>query len=198
MTNQFEKPFSQACENNKTAILNVLLSAFSNSRKVLEIGSGTGQHAVHFARHLPHLMWQTADQYEYHPGIKQWINEYPSANLMPPLTLKLPETGLPDTEFDAVFSANTAHIMQRSEATWMMQAIAKRLPKNGVFCQYGPFTFDGEFTSQSNADFHAHLVQSGYGGYRDISELKSWAKPLKLDEVIDMPANNHLLVWRKS
>ncbi|MDT0593837.1 DUF938 domain-containing protein [Glaciecola petra] len=192
-----EKPFSQACENNKSHILEVLKNTFRKSTHVLEIGSGTGQHAVHFAASLPHLIWQCADQLEYHPGIRQWIQEYPSKNILAPIELKVPESTWPEQAFDAFFSANTAHIMQANEVKSLMEMIQMRLPKHGVFSQYGPFKVDGQFSSQSNADFHEKLVETGRGGYRDIAELQSWAPNLSLSEVVEMPANNLMLIWHR-
>jgi cyclopropane fatty-acyl-phospholipid synthase-like methyltransferase len=192
-----EKPFSQACENNKRVILAQLERLLANSRSVLEIGSGTGQHAVHFAAGLSHLMWQTSDQLHYHEGIHHWLDEYGLANVLAPLTFKVGENNWPDITFDAVFTANTAHIMQKHEVRQLMELVSNNLPKEGAFCQYGPFTENGKFNSQSNADFHQKLVEGGYGGYRDIEELKQWAQPLVLTQVLEMPANNLLLVWLK-
>ncbi|MCW8107652.1 class I SAM-dependent methyltransferase [Alteromonas ponticola] len=191
------KPFSQACENNKTPILQILKSAFAKCTHVLEIGSGTGQHAVFFASQLPHLIWQTSDQPGYHEGIHAWINEFPSVNLRPPISLTVGETAWPSLPCDGVFTANTAHIMQKHEAKLMMEEISAHLPEGGVFCQYGPFTRDGEFSSQSNQNFHSQLIDEGYGGYRDISELRQWAKTLTLTTIYNMPANNLMLVWKK-
>ncbi|WP_083638594.1 DUF938 domain-containing protein [Alteromonas pelagimontana] len=192
------KPFSQACENNKGPILELLKAAFADSTRVLEIGSGTGQHAVYFAPRLPHLVWQTSDQVQYHEGICQWINEEPAANLRMPVTLKIGEQPLSAFEFDAVYSANTAHIMQPEEAKSMMQQISACLPAGGVFCQYGPFLHNGKFSSQSNEEFHHHLLSQGFGGYRDISELERWAPALQLKTMAPMPANNLLLIWQKA
>jgi cyclopropane fatty-acyl-phospholipid synthase-like methyltransferase len=192
-----DKPFSQACENNKPYILDALLTQFCKVNRVLEIGSGTGQHAIYFAANLPHIDWHCADQYEYHKGINAWINEFPSANLHRPTALSFPDDSLPSEKFDAVFTANTAHIMLAHQVQSMMQKVAKKLPQNGVFCQYGPFIIDGEFSSQSNQDFHHQLLENGCGGYRSIEELQAWAPSLTLIERITMPANNLLLVWHK-
>lgn len=196
-----QAPFSQSCENNKAVILAVLSEALVEAKNALEIGSGTGQHAVYFAKNLPHLQWHCADQVQYHPGILAWIKEYPSANLIEPVSLKLPQDDWPTPkdsgEFDAYFSANTAHIMQKSEAYFLMQTINDKLPQGGVFCQYGPFTQNGEFNSQSNEDFHHRLLSEGYGGYRDINELIDWAPSLTLSDIIQMPANNLMLIWRR-
>lgn len=199
------KPFSQACENNKQPIIEVLQRVFSSSTSVLEIGSGTGQHAVFFAPRLPHIRWQTSDQPEYHGGIKQWLADEPADNLYSPVAFTV---GIDDwnsvcqsseTEFDAVFTANTTHIMQPHEAKLMLKTVAENLPKGGIFCQYGPFNMDGKYTSDSNRAFDESLKQRGCGGIRDIAELEAWVANtgLTLVENNDLPANNRLLVWAK-
>lgn len=193
----YDKPYSQACENNKGPISEHLVHFLSKAKRVLEIGSGTGQHAVHFAAQMPHLFWQTSDRPEYHQGINAWLSEADLTNLGRPLELTLPCRKWPDISFDAVFSANTSHIMQKPEVEHMMKTISMTLPVGGVFCQYGPFIVNGEFTSQSNADFHHKLINEGYGGYRKIEELQAWASELELTQQISMPANNLLLVWQK-
>jgi cyclopropane fatty-acyl-phospholipid synthase-like methyltransferase len=193
-----DKPFCQPCENNKSAILEQLIIYFQHSNKVIEIGSGTGQHAVHFAAELPHLIWQCTDQLQYHHGINQWIAEYPLKNLRHPLEFTIGKHGWIDTSADAVFSANTAHIMQADEVKLMMEMIGQHLPEGGVFCQYGPFTQNGQFSSEGNMAFHSKLVAEGYGGYRDISELTEWGSELQLHKIVAMPANNLLLVWHKN
>lgn len=192
------KPYSQACENNKHAILQVLSNAFSACKQVLEIGSGTGQHAVFFAKHMPHIVWHCADQPHYHEGINAWLSSEQLDNIKPPINLTIGKDPLPDIQVQGVFSANTAHIMQRHEVILLMKSVSEYLPSGGVFCQYGPFTIDGEFSSQSNIDFHASLIKRGYGGYRDINELESWAKGLVLAHIHPMPANNLLLEWHKA
>jgi len=191
------KPFSQACENNKHAILKVLSNAFKACEKVLEIGSGTGQHAVFFAKHLPYLEWHCSDQPQYHEGINAWLNDEKLNNVRAPVNLTIGKDPLPDISAQGVFSANTAHIMQRNEVARLMRDVSGWLPLGGVFCQYGPFTIDGEFSSQSNIDFHASLIKRGCGGYRDINELKEWSEGLVLANIHQMPANNLLLEWHK-
>ncbi|MEW9797513.1 DUF938 domain-containing protein [Alteromonas sp. CYL-A6] len=193
-----DKPFSQACENNKGPILSHLAREFARTTRVLEIGSGTGQHAVHFAAHLPHLTWQTSDQPHYHAGITAWAEEARLANLRLPLTLTIGEEAIPQAQFDGVFTANTAHIMQKEEVQRLMHDVSTALPDGGVFCQYGPFTQNGVFSSDSNRDFHQSLLERGLGGYRDITELQAWRGKLVLNAIHDMPANNLLLVWKKS
>lgn len=198
-----DKPYSQPCENNKQVILDCLKHEFNGLNNVLEVGSGSGQHAVFFAPNLPHLQWHCSDMQEYHAGINQWIDEYPSNNLHRPFTLKLARDEWAQTSpvtncaFDGVYTANTAHIMLQHEIKTLMQSVARYLPKGGIFCQYGPFKVNGKFTSESNEAFHYKLLDSGRGGYRDIDELISWAGQLTLHKRIDMPANNMMLVWHK-
>jgi hypothetical protein len=189
--------FSQACENNKLPILVELKRHFANCRNVLEIGSGTGQHSVYFAPGLPHLRWHCSDMPANHASILAWQQEYPAVNLLPPRAFTVGRDRWPNIDADAVFSANTAHIMQRLEVQTMLQLIGNNLPKGGVFCQYGPFNTNGHYSSASNERFDQHLLNEGCGGIRDIAELKEWAPRLTLQQQIQMPANNLLLVWRR-
>lgn len=194
-----DKPYSQACENNKGPILDVLKVRLGVSRRLLEIGSGTGQHAVYFAALLPHLQWQTSDRLENHAGINAWIDDFPAANLHRPICFTVGMDKWPDGDFDTVFTANTTHIMPVPEAKLMMKMVAENLPDNGVFCQYGPFNIDGQYTSDSNQAFDQHLLSQGFGGIRDVVELQNWVAEsgLTLMQRIQMPANNQLLVWQK-
>ena len=194
-----EQRYSPSCENNRQPIIAQLKVFFADCRSVLEIGSGTGQHAVYFAPELPHLHWQTSDVEVNHGSINAWLEELKAENIAPPILFKVGVNDWPDGQYDAVYSANTAHIMQREEVQTMMQLIADKLPDGGVFCQYGPFTENGQFSSDSNAQFHHQLVAQGYGGYRDIEQLSEWVAHagLTLHEKINMPANNLMLVWRK-
>lgn len=191
------KDFSQPCENNKAPILEQLLVHFADQSKILEIGSGTGQHAAFFAPALPHLTWQPTDISDNHASINAWLEEAECTNVLAPKPFFIGVDSWTFDDVSGVFSANTTHIMQPNEAQLMMQTIAQKLPENGVFCQYGPFKFDGKFTSASNDQFDQSLRERGYGGIRDITELQTWAEPLSLVETIQLPANNHLLVWRK-
>lgn len=193
-----EKPFSQACENNKRPILSVLSRVFENAKHLLEIGSGTGQHAVFFADNLSHANWYTSDQQHYHAGINAWLLDYPKSNLHSPIEFKVGEHAFPALPIDGIFTANTAHIMQKGEVKTLMQLVSNHLPEGASFCQYGPFTQQGKFNSQSNHDFHHSLLERGFGGYRDIDELVAWASGLELQDMVAMPANNLMLVWRKS
>ncbi|MEP1552532.1 MAG: DUF938 domain-containing protein [Paraglaciecola sp.] len=192
-----DKPFSQSCENNKQVILNVLEQVLKDSSNLLEIGSGTGQHAVYFGEQLSHLTWQTSDMKQNHKGILAWLAESSANNISAPVEFTLGKSDWPQGEFDAVFTANTTHIMQPSEAKLMMQMVAQNLSDGGIFCQYGPFNIDGQYTSESNKKFDQHLQAEDCGGIRDIAELVGWSKGVTLVEKVIMPANNFLLIWRK-
>jgi hypothetical protein len=191
------KPYSQACENNKGPIAEHLKKYLADSKNVLEIGSGSGQHAVFFAPQLAHLVWQTSDMPNNHPGIHSWLAEFPADNLCLPISFTIGQDAWPDMDIDAVFTANSTHIMQKVEAQEMMQLVSQKLPIGAVFCQYGPFNIDGKYTSDSNRNFDQHLKNEGCGGIRDIAELQEWAGRMMLLARLPMPANNFLLVWRK-
>jgi|SRR5690554_806638 len=193
------KPFSQACENNKEPILTILKRAFASSTVVLEIGSGTGQHAVHFAHALPHLIWQPSDRPENLPGIALWREDAPSENLRAAIELDI-DNPQQWPKFDAAFSANTAHIMSWQTAQKMINEVGKRLPKNGLFALYGPFNYQGKYTSDSNRHFDEWLkARDPEQGIRDFEAVVDVAlnAGLKLIEDNPMPANNRLLLWQK-
>lgn len=193
------KPFSQASENNKSHILDKLTHCFANCRHVLEIGSGTGQHAVHFSANLPHLIWQTSDRIENHEGIRLWCNEFASENLRLPIALDVSQSEWP-SGFDAAYSSNTAHIMSWELTKRMLTKVGATLPDGGIFALYGPFKYHGAFTSESNANFDDFLKQSNPGqGIRDFEKVNEVAKlaGLNLLNDYDLPANNRLIVWRK-
>lgn len=195
------KPFSQACENNKAPILSVLERVFSGAKHVLEIGSGTGQHAVHFAEHLSHLRWQCSDRAPYIPGIEAWLAEFPRDNLPPCLTLDAIDEKWPSGDFDAAFSANTAHIMSWDMVVRTFEKVGACLQTYGTYALYGPFNYGGLFTSESNFHFDAMLRgKDPQQGIRDFEKVNALAQKagLKLLEDNTMPANNRLLVWEKT
>ena len=192
------KPFSQACEENKAPILAVLSPLFAEARKVLEIGSGTGQHAVYFAPEFPQVQWQTSDRAENHPGILAWLEDFPSANLRPPLPLDVATGPWPAGPYDVVFSANTAHIMGEDEVAAMFAGVGRLLAGGGLFLLYGPFNIGGQYTAPSNARFDQWLKsQDPRMGVRDLEWLEDLANAagLRLREALDMPADNKTLVW---
>ncbi len=195
-----DKPFSQACENNKGPILKVLLSAFAPSRRVLEIGSGTGQHAVYFAAALPRLVWQPTDRAEYLAGIQQWLDDYLGHNMAPLRALDVMDTDWP-SDFDAVFTANTLHIMPWSSAQHLIAEVGRRLPEFGMFAVYGPFNEGGEYTSPSNREFDQWLKsRAAHQGIRDREAVVSCAQHagMALIRAHALPANNQLLVFHKA
>lgn len=190
------KPFSQACENNKGPILAILARVFADCKTVLEIGSGTGQHAVHFAPRLPHLVWQTSDVIEHHTGINAWIDDNPAPNLLRPLPLNVLSAPWPAGPYDAIFSANTCHIMPWHAVEAMFAGIAALQPS--VLAIYGPFKYAGRYTSDSNARFDEYLqAVAPHQGIRDIEAIAALAEKIGLRLVEDnaMPANNQLLVF---
>lgn len=194
------KPFSESCEQNKKPILSVLKEKLSDFETILEIGSGSGQHAVFFAEKLPHLTWITTDQSEYHPGIKMWLESCQLANTQGPLLLDVNQDEWPIKKVDAIFSANTVHIMGWSSVEKMFSGIGRSLEAAGLFCLYGPFNYDGQFSSESNARFDLWLKQRDpVSGVRDFEALQLLAAKAGLEfiEDIEMPANNRILIWKK-
>jgi SAM-dependent methyltransferase len=195
------KRFSAACERNREPIVAVLRDVLGHCRHVLEIGSGTGQHAVYFGRQMPHLIWQTSDLPDNHASIRAWQQEAKLSNVPPPLTLDANSADWPRAPFDAVFSANTCHIMAWPEVEAMFKGIGDILPTGGVLCLYGPFNYGGAFTSESNAQFDASLkAHAPHMGIRDIESINRLAAAQQLVPRADyaMPAHNRLLVWRRA
>ena len=202
------KPYSQACENNKVSILEVLqqtLPEHSHSgARVLEIGSGTGQHAAFFASQLPWLHWLPTDQAHYLPGCRLWVTEAREAgaeNLQMPEALDVLQPEWPVAQLDATYSANTAHIMNWSAVEAMFHGLGSRLPVDGVFCLYGPFLYGGVHTSESNDRFDRHLREQDSGmGIRDMDALRPLAAAAGFELQADhaMPANNRTLIWRRT
>ena len=193
-------PVSDACERNKEPILSVLRSCFADRRHVLEIGSGTGQHAVHFARHLPHLDWHPTEQLSYLPDLAARIRMEGSGNLRPPAVLDVRQAVWPARSVDAVFTANTLHIMSWEAVGALYRGVGNVLAPGGVLCIYGPFRYGGEYTSDSNRAFDRMLRERDpLSGLRDIEALCAIAAPygLSLAGDHDLPAHNRLLAFRK-
>jgi len=198
------KPFSQACENNKQPILAVLNKAFSSQSHVLEIGSGTGQHAAFFSQHLPHLTWQSSDLLINHQGINLWLDETTSTNVERPIEIDLhnpwtmPEHPL---QVDGLYTANTLHIISWPLVEKFFAGIADNLAASAKVCIYGPFNYQGKFTSESNANFDVWLKDRDINsGIRDFEAVLSLATSAGLQLIDDhaMPSNNRLLEFIKT
>ena len=186
------KPFSEPSERNRAPILAALKRVLANSKSVLEIGSGTGQHAAYFAPELPHLVWQASDVAENLPGIREWVSD------PPPIELDVGKPW-PSVGADAVFSANTCHIMSWPQVERMFSGIGA-MPSVKTFCLYGPFNYGGRHTSESNARFDAMLRgRDAASGIRDAEAIVALAAKsgFRLAEDNAMPANNRLLVFSR-
>ncbi len=192
------KPYSESCEQNRDPILAIIQPLFSNCKELLEIGTGTGQHAVFFAQQMPHLIWHTSDKKDNHSGICMWLNEAGLPNTRLPLALDVSHDHWPRRQFDAVFSANSVHIMGWKDVEAMFAGVGRVLEKGGVFALYGPFNYNGEFTSESNARFDHWLKERNpLSGVRDFEALNHLAllAGMQLLNDDEMPANNRILSW---
>jgi cyclopropane fatty-acyl-phospholipid synthase-like methyltransferase len=194
-----DKPYSEACDQNRRPIFAALAPRVADCSTLLEIGSGTGQHAVYFGGDLPQLSWQTSDQVAQHPGIVRWLDEAGLDNVLPPLALDVLVDDWPHGPYDAVFSANTAHIMPERAVSAMFAGVGRVLAPEGPFLLYGPFSYDGRHTAPSNRSFDQWLrARDPQMGVRDLAWLRAQAgiAGLTLAEDLEMPVNNRLLVWR--
>ena len=194
------KPFSQACENNKQPILEVIREVFNTPATVWEIGSGTGQHACFFARELKHIIWQPSDLAENIPGIQSWRNEARLLNLNEPLVLDVADPVWPCNGIDALFTANSLHIMSWRKVEQMFERFEVYLNPPAKVCIYGPFNYNGRYTSESNARFDLWLKsRDPLSGIRDFEAILALAGQcgLSLNKDNAMPANNRLLVFEK-
>jgi len=208
------KPHSPACDRNKDPILAVLREHFADRRRVLEIGSGTGQHAVHMAAAMPGLIWQCSDAEDALAGIRMWLDEAALPNTPPPIALQAVVEPAPHFApplsasvigegggFDAIFSANTLHIMGWPEAQAFFAGLPALLASDAVVAVYGPFNRDGAYTSESNRQFDAWLkARDPRSGIRDLEAVCALGEAvgLRLDADVAMPANNRMLVWRRA
>lgn len=195
------KYHSPACERNAAPILHVLQTLLAEGSRVLEIGSGTGQHAVMFGEKLPNVLWQTSDLPENHGSILAWQEDAGLANVLPPLVLDMRAPNWPRSAFDLVFSANTLHIMGWPEVKRLFEGVGGVMKSGGLLCVYGPFNYGGRFTSQGNARFDASLRATSAGqGIRDMEAVDELAQAngFSLQADHEMPANNRLLVWKKA
>lgn len=195
------KPYSAACERNQEPIFQILSDFFADRQSILEIGSGTGQHAVYFAPRLPFLEWHPSDRAEYLEGIHAWLAAHPASNLKPPRVLDVDMTAWPKFGFDGIFTANTLHIMSLEQGHRLLAQAGKRLPRGGKLAIYGPFNYDGRYTGKGNEHFDYVLRErSPHSGIRDFEDVCAHAEQsgLTLVEDFAMPADNHLLAFERT
>ena len=195
-----EKPYAESAERNAEPILEVLRHEFRACTNVLEIGSGTGQHAVRFAAELDHLQWQTSDLDENHEDIRAWVADAGLANVRAPLSLDVTTAEVAPASYDAVYSSNTAHIMSFDAVAEMFALVSKALRPAGVFCLYGPFCRAGRFNTASNAEFDASLrARHPRMGIRDLDALDELGARhgLQRMSLYAVPSNNLIAVWKK-
>ena len=194
------KPYSESCDQNKDSILSIispLLSAYSN---VLEIGSGTGQHAIYFAENMPHLRWHTSDCAPYLDGIKMWLDEAGLSNTVSPFELNVSTSKWPELEVDAIFTANTLHIMPFADVVNFFSGVGELLGPGGNLLVYGPFNYNGSYTSESNERFdHWLKSRDPLSGIKHFEEINTLANNRGLQLISDktMPANNRILHFLK-
>ncbi len=194
------KPYAESCEQNRQPIGQILQRYVENRQSLLEIGSGTGQHAVYFAAQYPWLNWQTSDLAEYHPGIQAWIDDSGLGNVLAPIELDV-SGDWPGQEYDLIFSANTLHIMSASEVEQLFRHCPACMQTDAALLIYGPFNYANQYTSDSNARFDQWLKQRDLAsGIKNFEWLQDIASNSGLECVADypMPANNRILVWQKN
>jgi cyclopropane fatty-acyl-phospholipid synthase-like methyltransferase len=194
------KPYSESCDQNKKPILKVLSEVFSSVQNVLEVGSGTGQHAVYFAKEMPQLKWHTSDCHPYLEGINMWLADAGLDNVIAPFELDVTLSEWPSINIDAVFTANTLHIMSLLDAENFMRGVGELLREKGQLAIYGPFNYNGSYTSDSNARFDQWLKNRNSSScIKDFEQILHWANENGLQKVADyeMPANNRILHFQK-
>jgi cyclopropane fatty-acyl-phospholipid synthase-like methyltransferase len=195
-----EKPDAPSVARNRDAILDVLGEAFAHTRSVLEIGSGTGQHAVFFARALSYLSWQTSDREENLDGISAWLDDAGLPNTPPALAFDVRGTW-PTTAYDGIFTANTLHIMSFEEVQAFFTGLPGITSPDATLAVYGPFNYEGQFTSPSNAAFNDWLqARGGHMAIRDFEAVDALAAKVGFELIGDhaMPANNRCIIWRRT
>lgn len=194
-------PFSEACERNKQAIAQVLKVVLPSRAIVLEIGSGTAQHAVYFAEYLLDIQWQCSDVRAQLPAIKARLAMEGKGRLPMPIELDVPTEAWPSGPFDAVFTANTLHIMPWDHTSVLLERAGTVLKPGGLLLIYGPFLDGGVHTAPSNEAFDRSLkARDPAMGVRDALQVKTLAAEhgLVAEADLALPANNRMLLFRKS
>jgi cyclopropane fatty-acyl-phospholipid synthase-like methyltransferase len=195
------KPYSASCERNKDPILEVMKEIITkDDRRLLEIGSGSGQHAVYLAPHFPFMEWHPSDVAENLSGMKKWFDEHHVPSICPPHKIEVGKHELPKLKFDLSFTANTFHIMHWKECKSLMKMWGGRLREGSRVMIYGPFKYNGEFTSASNAEFDQELrAKDSLSGIRSFEDVKNTMEKngFELFHDYEMPANNRMLVFKR-
>jgi cyclopropane fatty-acyl-phospholipid synthase-like methyltransferase len=195
------KPYAPSCDRNREPILSVIRPLLADRQRLLELGSGTGQHAAWLAAQMPHLRWQTTERPGHLDGIHQWLADAGLPNTPPPMALDVAASPwpLPAQPFDAAFTANTLHYMPWEAVQALFAQLPQHLSPGALFIAYGPFRIDGQHTSDSNVQFDGWLagVDPRYA-VRDLGEVDALAQSggLQLEARHAMPANNFCVVWR--
>lgn len=195
------KPYAPACDRNREAIYELISKLFKDCKSVLEIGSGTGQHGVYFAELMPQLSWQCSDLAQNQAGIEAWLQDAGLNNTPSPLVLDVNQQHWPNLAVDAVFSANAIHIMGWESVKAMIKGVGQLLDDGALLVLYGPFNYNGAFSSESNARFDVWLKQQDpQSGIRDFEEVDRLARQAGLDfcDDLEMPANNRIIYWKKN
>jgi cyclopropane fatty-acyl-phospholipid synthase-like methyltransferase len=202
--NQEEKPHAPSCDKNRKPLLDCLWPLLKDKINLLEVGSGTGQHAVFMAPKLPHLTWTISDVKDRHRGMSLWLREEPILNIKGPLLYEVGKvpSQFPKSlkRFDVVFTSNTLHILNWEKVKALFKDLNENLEKDTLFITYGAFKFNGKYTTESNKDFDVWLKQkdknSGLKNFEDVTQ-NLLENNFSLLENINMPANNNMLVYKK-
>ncbi len=195
-----EKPYALSCDKNSEPILEVLKKYLTGYKSLLEVGAGTGQHAIFMAPHFPEMTWTLADLADRHEGIQMWLKDFPRSNVKGPVEYEVGQDSFPEGNFDSVFTANTLHIMSWNNCLQLFDDL-ESLPEESLFMVYGAFKYNGAFTTESNEKFESWIQERfPQGGIRDfevvVEDLKK--RRFLLVEDHEMPANNQFLIFKKA
>jgi len=190
-----------ATGRNREPILAVLREVLPERGVVLEIASGTGQHAVYFARHFPGLTWQPSDgDPDSLASIAAWRAHSEVTNVAAPVVLDAAAAEWPVERVDAIFNANMIHISPWESCVGLMRGAGRVLAPGGRLVMYGPYKLDGEHTAPSNASFEQWLqARDPAWGVRDLDDVRGEAERagLTFERRVEMPANNQIVVFRR-
>ncbi len=195
-----EKPYAISCDRNSAPILEVLKEYLKDYKKLVEMGAGTGQHAIYMAPHFPELEWYLLDQKDRHEGIKTWLHDFPRANVKGPIEYSIGENDWPISDCDVVFTSNTLHIVSWEKDLQFFDDLTNALSSGGLFMAYGAFNYNGDFSSESNKKFEEWLKERDpASGIKDFEKVKAELEKRDFELVKDheMPSNNRLLVFKK-